>query len=246
MNWTETVFGAVPHCGDLPAVTEVRTGESLTHAAFSRRVMQAAAGLRRGGLRPGERVIVELPPGAGLLVAVHAAAWAGGVVALSRGEGAAAVLVTQADPDPGATGARLVVTMEPRPGATPFDELAGEQALEFGPIVGPAMVLRGEVLTHAALGEGLRRLAKGWAPQAEQTVVVAVPDRFRLLRACELTIMAGAHAVIAHEPSLVGCRVLVGEYRAAAAVVPAEVGRRLAAAFRGLRVVDEAVFGRRP
>ena len=56
----------------------------LSYAAFARRVTHAAAGLRRYGLRYGDRVLVNLPLGAALPVAVHAVAWAGGVAVLGE------------------------------------------------------------------------------------------------------------------------------------------------------------------
>lgn len=243
MTWTELVLSAAPERGDRLAVTEVRTGEVLSYAALSRRVTQAAAGLRRRGLRPGDRVSVDLPPGIALLLAVHAVSWAGGVVSFAHPNGRARMAVTYNRFDPEET--RQVFTVEPTPGASTFAELYTGDALEFGPIAGPALALGDRVLSQADLTDDLRRMAKGGMIGRGDVVLAAVSDRLRSLRLLGLALTAGAHVVLAYEPTLIGCRVLMSEHRATMMVGPADLGRRLAGQ-RGIRVVDEMVFSQRP
>ncbi|NUR85655.1 MAG: AMP-binding protein, partial [Nonomuraea sp.] len=123
MTWTELVMAAAPSKGDQPAVSDVRTGEVLSYAAFARRVTRAAAGLRRDGLAYGDHVLVDVPLGATLPVAVHAVAWAGGVAVLG-GAGRARTVITQG-PGPAAVAADKVYSFRPSPGALPFAGLLG-------------------------------------------------------------------------------------------------------------------------
>ena len=94
-------MGAVPRQGDQPAITDVRTGEVLSYAAFARRVTHAAAGLRGHGLRYGDRVLVDVPLGAGLAVAVHSVALCGGVAVLGS-SGTARMMIAHRGWDPAA------------------------------------------------------------------------------------------------------------------------------------------------
>lgn len=243
MTWTELVLSAAPDRGDRLAVTEVRTGEVLSYATLARRVTQAAAGLRRRGLRPGERVAVDLPPGIALLLAVHSVSWAGGVVSLSHPNGQARMIVTHGPVSPQES--RPVFTVEPTPGASPFHELYTGEALEFGPIAGPALALGERVLSQADLTDDLRRLAKSGLFARDDVILAAVSDRLRLLRLLDVALMAGAHVVLAYGPTLIGCRVLMAEHRAGVLVAPPELARKVAGQ-PGVRVFDEAMFGQRP
>src|ERR1044072_1497184 len=99
MTWTELVLGASPVQGDQPAVSDVRTGEVLSYNAFARKVTHAAAGLRRHGLRYGDRVIVDMPLGGGFAMAVHSVAWSGGVAVLGD-SGTARMMIAQRGYDP--------------------------------------------------------------------------------------------------------------------------------------------------
>lgn len=224
MTWTELVLSAAPARADRPAVTEIRTGESLSYAALHRRITQIAAGLRDRGVRPGHRVLVDLPPGLPMLVGTHAAAWAGGVVCFA---------------DPGGEAVLSIAD------AAVLGELAGGGALEFGPIAGPALILKGRVLTHADLTDDLRRSAKSGLVPADEVVLAAVADRVRLLRLFDLALLAGGRLVLAHEPTVLGLRVLAAEHAAGLVVAPGEVARRFAGA-EGFRVVDESALERRP
>ncbi len=235
MTWTELVLAAVPQRGDQPAVSDVRTGELLSYAAFNRRVTHAAGGFRRHGLRYGDRVHFDLPFGAMLPVLVHAVAWAGGIAVL-RPSGTASILVTLRDFSPGP---KQVFTLEPVPGATPVAELVSDQAVEFGPLAGPALSLDGErVLDNDELAADLRGLARRLVVGKNDVVLAAVTDRMRGLRTVDLALTAGAHVIIAHEPTLIGCRVLAQEHGATLVVAPNDIARRLLGE-PGLRVVDE-------
>ncbi|MFI6598067.1 AMP-binding protein [Nonomuraea sp. NPDC050536] len=235
MTWTELVLAAVPRRGDQPAVSDVRTGEMLSYAAFNRRVTHTAAGFRRHGLRYGDRVHLDIPFGAMLPVLAHAVAWAGGIAVL-RPSGTASMLVTLRDFSPGP---KQVFTVEPVPGATPYAKLLNDQAVEFGPLAGPALSPDGErVFDNDELAADLRRLARRLPVGKDDVVLAAVTDRMRGLRTVDLALMAGAHVIIAHEPTLIGCRVLAQEHHATLVVAPNDIARRLLGA-SGLRVVDE-------
>ncbi|MFG1704695.1 AMP-binding protein [Nonomuraea sp. M3C6] len=237
MTWTELVMAAAPIKGDQPAVSDVRTGEVLSYAQFMRRVTRAAAGLRREGLRYGDHVLVNVPLGATLPVAVHSVAWAGGVAVL-RPSGSARMMITQRDYDSAAK-VEQVYSFQPAPGARPFSELLNERAVEFGPLAGPAITLDGErMFDHDELATDLRRLATRLVVGKDDVVINAVSEPFRGLRVVDLAMMSGAHVVVAHEPSLVGCRVLAQERRATMVVAPYDLARRLLGD-PILRVVDE-------
>ncbi|MFB9473426.1 AMP-binding protein [Nonomuraea salmonea] len=238
MTWTELVMAAAPMQGDQPAVSDVRTGEVLSYAAFSRRVTRAAAGLQAQGLRYGERVLVDVPLGAALPVAVHAVAWAGGIAVLGS-HGESRISITYDRYDPAAVKADLVFSFRPVPGARPFSELVGPAAVEFGPLAGPALTLDGSrLLDNAELATDLRRLATRLVVGKDDVLISAVSEPFRGLRTIDLAMTAGAHVVVAHEPSLVGCRVLAQERRATVVVAPYDLARRLLGD-PTLRVVDE-------
>jgi AMP-binding enzyme len=238
MTWTELVMAAAPKQGDLPAVSDVRTGEVLSYAAFARRVTRAAGGLRAQGLRYGEQVLVDVPLGALLPVAVHAVAWAGGVAVLA-GSGAARMMITQDQYDPTAVKVDQVFAFRPTPGTRPFTDLLTAGAVEFGPLAGPAVTLDGSRLfDNTELATDLRRLATRLVVDRDDVVISAVSEPFRGLRVIDLVMMSGAHVVVAHEPSLVGCRVLAQERRATMVVAPYDLARRLLGD-PILRVVDE-------
>ncbi|PZG19698.1 AMP-binding protein [Nonomuraea aridisoli] len=237
MTWTELVMAAAPMQGDQPAVSDVRTGEVLSYAAFARRVGRAAGGLRDHGLRYGDRVLVDLPLGAALPVAVHAVAWAGGIAVLAP-SGPARMLITQHDVPPAAE-VEHVFTLRPAPGATPFAELLAGGTVEFGPLAGPALSLDGErLLDNDELATDLRRLATRLVIGKDDVVINAVSEPFRGLRVIDLAMTAGAHVVVPHEPTLIGCRVLAAERRATVVVAPYDLARRLLGD-PVLRVVDE-------
>ncbi|TDC04634.1 hypothetical protein E1267_22335 [Nonomuraea longispora] len=238
MTWTELVMAAAPTRGEQPAVSDVRTGEVLSYATFVKRVTRAAAGLRSQGLRYGDKVIVNVPPGATLPVATHSVAWAGGVVVLAA-SGSARMLITQRHYDPAATRVEQVYSFRPVEGAKPFTELLDEREVEFGPLAGPALTFDGRrVFDHGELAGDLRRLAARAAITENDVVISAVNDPFRALRVIDLAMTCGAHVVVAHEPSLVGCRVLAEERRASVVVAPYDLARRLLRE-PALRVVDE-------
>ncbi|MFI6298044.1 AMP-binding protein [Nonomuraea sp. NPDC050790] len=235
MTWTELVMNAAPAGGDRPAVTDVRTGEVMTYATLVRRVTHAAAGLRRHGLRYGDHVMVDLPPGAALPCAVHAIAWSGGVVLLNPG-GATRLAVVNRKRE---SRAEKVFTFEPGPGPDRFAGLVGEERVDFGPLAGPALTLDGRrVLSHEELAGDLRRLASRLLIGKDDVVLVAVTDVFKALRTLDLALMCGAHVVVAHEPTLIGCRVLASEHAATLVVAPYELARRLLGDPL-LRVVDD-------
>ncbi|MGW0194336.1 AMP-binding protein [Nonomuraea sp. NPDC003201] len=238
MTWTELVMAAAPTQGDQPAVSEVRTGEVLSYSAFTRRVTRAAAGLQRQGLRFGDEVIVDVPLGTSLPLAVHSVAWAGGVAVLAA-SGTARFMITQRRYDPAAVKVDQVFSFQSVPGAKPFTALIGERALEYGPLAGPALTVDGgRVFDHHTLASDLRRLAGRLVIGKEDVVISAVSEPFRGLRVIDLAMTVGAHVVIAHEPSLVGCRVLAQERRATMVVAPYDLARRLLGD-PVLRVVDE-------
>ncbi|WP_343949615.1 AMP-binding protein [Nonomuraea longicatena] len=234
MTWTELVMSAAPGRGDRPAVTDVRTGEVLTYATLAKRVTHAAAGLRRYGLRYGDRVLVDLPPGAAMPTAAHAVAWAGGVVVLNR---------PGSDSPPRSRSIPFgIVAPQRREGpkeALGLLDLVGETEVEFGPLAGPALSAGADrVLTHEELAGDLRRLATRLLITKDDVVLVAVSDRLRALRTMDMALMSGAHMVVAHEPTLIGCRVLASEHQATLVVAPFELARRLLGN-PYLRVVDE-------
>ncbi|WP_155129187.1 AMP-binding protein [[Actinomadura] parvosata] len=238
MTWTELVMAAAPMQGEQPAVSDVRTGEVLSYSAFARRVTRAAAGLRAQGLRYGDHVLVNVPLGAFLPVAVHAVAWAGGVAELSA-TGTARLMIAQDRYDPEAVKVDQVFAFRPTPGARPFADLLTAGAVEFGPLAGPAFTLDGvRVLDNTDLATDLRRLAARLVVGKDDVVISAVSEPFRGLRVIDLAMTAGAHVVVAHEPSLVGCRVLAQERRATMIVAPYDLARRLLGD-PILRVVDE-------
>ncbi|MFB4277180.1 AMP-binding protein [Nonomuraea sp. MTCD27] len=238
MTWTELVMAAAPMQGDQPAVSDVRTGEVLSYAAFGRRVTRAAQGLRAQGLRYGDPVLVNVPLGATLPVAVHAVAWAGGVAVLGAA-GEARMMIAQDHYDPAAVKVDQVFSFRPAPGARPFAELLSSGAVEFGPLAGPAFTLGGErVFDNTELATDLRRLAARLVIGKDDVVISAVSEPFRGLRVIDLAMMSGARVVVAHEPSLVGCRVLAQERRATMVVAPYDLARRLLGD-PILRVVDE-------
>ncbi|MDF2705599.1 MAG: AMP-binding protein [Nonomuraea muscovyensis] len=237
MTWTELVMGAASTRGERPAVTDVRTGEVLSHAAFARRVTRSAAGLRRHGLRYGDRVLVDVPLGAGFAVAVHSVAWSGGVAVLGS-RGSARMMIVHRRLDPAAEVER-VFSLEPIPGATPFAELMGDATVEFGPLAGPALgVDGGRVLHHDELADDLRALSARVVVGRGDVVLAAVSDIVKGLRVLDLALMTGAHVVVAQEPTLTGCRVLAQEHAVTLAVAPFELARRLSGD-PALRVVDE-------
>ncbi|WP_327089926.1 AMP-binding protein [Nonomuraea sp. NBC_01738] len=238
MTWTELVMSAAPGRGDRPAVTDVRTGEVLTYATFVKRVTHVAGGLRRRGLRYGERVLVDLPPGAAMACAVHAVAWAGGVVVMG-GRAATRLAILQRGRD---MEAQEVITYEPTPGFTRFIDLFGDHTVEFGPLAGPALTLDGDrVLTHEELAGDLRRVAGRMVIGKDDVVLLAVTDRFKALRAMDMALTSGAHVIVAHDPTLIGCRVLAGEHNATLVVAPYDLARRLLGDPL-LRVIDERAF----
>lgn len=231
-------MAAAPMQGDQPAVSDVRTGEVLSYAAFARRVTRAAAGLHRQGLRYGEQVLVNVPLGATLPVAVHAVAWAGGV-AVPATAGSARLMISQGPYDPTAFKVEQVFSFRPAPGTRPFSELLAEGAHEFGPLAGPALTLDGvRLFDHDELAGDLRRLATRLVIGKDDVVIAAVSEPFRGLRLIDLAMTAGAHVVVAHEPSLVGCRVLAAERRATMVVAPYDLARKLLGD-PVLRVIDE-------
>ncbi len=231
-------MGSAPMLGESPAVSDVRTGELLSYAAFARRVTHAAAGLRRFGLRYGDRVLVNLPLGAALPVAVHAVAWAGGVAVLAA-SGKARMMITHRGYDTSEVEVQHVFAVEPVPGALPFSELLGDATVEFGPLAGPALTLDGfRVFDHDELATDLRKLTSRVVLGKDDVVLAAVSDVFKGLRLLDVALMSGAHVVIAHEPTLVGCRVLAHEHRATMVVAPYELAKRLLGD-PTLRVVDE-------
>ncbi|MDP4502915.1 AMP-binding protein [Nonomuraea turcica] len=241
MTWTELVMTSAPTKGDQRAVSDVRTGEVLSYAAFVRRVTRAAAGLRRHGLQQGEHVIVDVPLGVALPVAVHSVAWAGGIAAL-RSTGKARMMITLRDYDPAAVKADRVFAFRPGPGVRPFGELLVSGAVDFGPLAGPALTLDGvRVFDHIELAGDLRRVAARLVIGKDDVVISAVSEPFTGLRVLDLAMMAGAHVVLAHDPSVVGCRVLAEERRATMIIAPYDLARRLLGdpilAF--VRVVDE-------
>ncbi|WP_219462567.1 AMP-binding protein [Nonomuraea rhizosphaerae] len=238
MSWTELVLSASAMQGDQPAVSDVRTGEALSYSAFARRVTHAAAGLRRHGLRYGDRVIINAPLGAGFAVAVHSVAWSGGVAVLNP-SGTAPMMITQRGYDPLTTDVRQVFSFEPTPGALPFAELIGDRTVEFGPLAGPALSADGErVYDHDELATDLRALATRLVIGKDDVVLAAVSDPLKGLRVLDLAMMNGAHVVVANGPSLIGCRVLAHERKATLVIAPYELARRLLGD-PTLRVVDE-------
>ncbi|MFI6323832.1 AMP-binding protein [Nonomuraea sp. NPDC050556] len=245
--WTELVLRSVPEQGDRPAVTDVRTGEVLTFAAFERRVTHAAAGLRRRGLRSGDRVVVDLPPGAALPLAVHSVAWAGGVVVCpnSEGDATARMMITQGKWSHVEGGEiRQVFTMEPTEGASPFSDLLRGQPWEFGPISGPAVDCGGRVLSDNELASALRDMAAREVVREGDVVLAAITDRPRLVRLIDLSLMVGAKVIIAHDPTLIGCRVLAEEHRATVVVANRDLARRMGL-HPGRRILEEAVLSSR-
>ncbi|MFI6499084.1 AMP-binding protein [Nonomuraea typhae] len=236
MTWTELVMQAAPARGDRPAVTDVRTGEVMTYATLVRRVTHAAAGLRRHGLRYGDRVLVDLPPSAALPCAVHAVAWSGGVAVLGPTSTAAGLAIVNRRRD---TRAEKVFTFEPGQGADRFSSLVGEASVDFGPLAGPALSLDGRhVLTHEDLTGDLRRLATRLHVVKDDVVLIAVNDPLKALRTMDLVFACGAQVVVAHEPTLIGCRVLASEHAATLVVAPYELARRLLGDPL-LRVIDD-------
>lgn len=239
--WTELVLNSAPEQGDRPAVTDVRTGEVLTFSGFARRVMLGAAGLRRRGLRTGDRVIVDLPPGATLPLAVHTVAWAGGVVVCPYTDNTARMMITQGKWEQTEPEVRQVFTVEPTAGASLFTDLIRGEPWEFGPITGPALDLGGgRVLTNNELASDLREVAARGLVRKGDVVLAAVTDRPCLVRLVDVALMSGAQVIIAHDPTLIGCRVLAEEHRATVVIAPRELARRLA--LPGRRVLEEPVL----
>lgn len=214
----------------------------LTYARFAHRVTHAAAGLRRRGVRPGDPLVVDLPPGCALPIAVHAASWAGALVLLGGSGGRPHKLViSYGRRATEVTDAQEVFTFDRTPGTTPFNDLAGDQELEFGPIAGPALAFPGEpFLTQADMVENRRELAGRRLFGKHDVILAAVTDPRRLLTVLDVAFMAGAQVVIAHEPTLVGCRVLIAEHEVSVVVAPRELGRRLRNGSR-LRVLDDTL-----
>ncbi|MFF4196398.1 AMP-binding protein [Nonomuraea sp. NPDC001831] len=239
MTWTELVMSSAPSKGDQPAVSDVRTGEVLSYAQFARRVTRAAGGLRRDGLGYGDRVLIDLPLGASLAVAVHAVAWAGGVAVLG-GPGPVRMVITRGPREPGGAAADRVYAFRPSPGALPFAGLLNASPVEFGPLAGAALAPGGgRVLDHDELAADLRNLAARLVVGKDDVVVNAAGDLLKGLRVLDLALMSGAHVVIAaNEPTVIGCRVLAAERRATMVVAPYDVARRLVGN-PILRVVDE-------
>jgi len=231
-------MGAAPTKGDQPAVSDVRTGEVLSYSAFVRRVTRAAAGLRRQGLRHGDHVIVDVPLGASLPVAVHSVAWAGAIAVIGA-TGKARMMITHRRYDPATVQVDQVFSFQPLPGTRPFGELLANGAVEFGPLAGPAISLDGtRVFDHSELAGDLRRLAARLVVGKDDVVISAVSEQFKGLRVMDLALMSGAHVVVAHGPNLVGCRVLAQERKATMVVAPYDLAKRLLGD-PILRVVDE-------
>jgi hypothetical protein len=239
MTWTELVMGAAPSKGDQPAVSDVRTGQVLSYAGFTRRVIRGAAGLRRHGLRYGDHVLIDVPLGGGLPIAVHAVAWAGGIAVL-KGSGTGRMLITAGPYDSAEVTVDKVFAFRPVPGAFPFSELLSEGSVEFGPLAGPALMLEDErTFDHDELADDLRNLATRLVVTKDDIVVNATGDLFKGLRVLDLAMMSGAHVIVAgHVPTVIGCRVLAQERRATMVVAPYEVARRLLGDPM-LRVVDD-------
>ena len=149
------------------------------------------------------------------------------------------MMIAQRGYDPLAVDVQKVFTFEPTPGELPFSDLLGERSVEFGPLAGPALSVGGEyVYDHDELASDLRRLSSRLLVSEDDVVLAAVSDPLKGLRVLDLALMSGAHVVIAHEPSLIGCRVLAHVYAATLVVAPNEVVRRLFGD-PTLRVVDE-------
>lgn len=72
-----SLYAACREWADRPAVTAA--GATMTYAELGRRVARLAAGYRRLGVRPGDRVICQLPNSPEHVVAVNAA-WAVGAI----------------------------------------------------------------------------------------------------------------------------------------------------------------------
>jgi hypothetical protein len=237
MTWSELVMGAAPMRGEQPAVSDVRTGEVLSYAVFARRVTRVAAGLRHHGLRYGDRVLIRVPVGAALPVAVHAVAWAGGIAVLGASGGARLMIALRPEDAPPA-GVERVLAVQPTAAAPAFGDLMGHGEVEFGPLAGPALAIGDRVFDHAELVTDLRGLVPRLVVGRDDVVLAAVGDPFTGLRLLDVALMTGAHVVVAHEPTLIGCRVLAQERRATLAVAPHDLARRLLGD-PALRVVDE-------
>lgn len=69
-----------------PAVADLATGDVVSHAEFSRRVVAAATALQQRGISAGERVAVLVPPGVDLLAVVYAC-WRIGAVTVVADRG---------------------------------------------------------------------------------------------------------------------------------------------------------------
>ncbi|MCP2348894.1 hypothetical protein [Nonomuraea roseoviolacea] len=230
MTWTELVMGAAAeHDGD-PTMTDVRTGEVLARSAFARRVAHVAGGLRAGGLRYGEQVLIDLPIGIDLAVAVHSVVWAGGVAALHL-RGPARMMIAQRLQGPVRADVEHVFTVEPSPGAKPFTDLEGERTVDFGPLCGPALVLySGRTLRLEELTGHLREIDEELLLEEWDTVLAAVsaePDPFKGLWVVDIAMTAGSSVVIAQEPSVLGCRILIAEHAVSVTIASSELARKL-------------------
>ncbi|NRQ36367.1 AMP-binding protein [Nonomuraea sp. NN258] len=198
-GWTQAILATAAALGPRAAVTEAAGGASLSYGELARTVRQAARGLRKRGLRPGDPVAVLMRGGCHYPVAVHAVAAAGGTV------------VSPADPAGLAgLGARIMIT--DLPGA---DALAQEvdirQVYSFADLPGVASF-------HGLLGAGgppepapparaptgapASRTVAGVRVSSGDVVLVTVADR----RAYDPVLAAGAHLIAVCEPSPAGLR----------------------------------------
>ncbi|MBN6053357.1 hypothetical protein JYK22_15565, partial [Nonomuraea sp. RK-328] len=244
MTWTELVMGAAAeHDGD-PTMTDVRTGQVLARSAFARRVARVAGGLRTRGLRYGEQVLIDLPLGIELAVAVHSVVWAGGVAALHT-RGPARMLIAQRVQGPARPDVEHVFSVEPSPDAQPFTVLEGERTVDFGPLAGPALVLYGgRTLRLEELTDHLRKIDEELLLEEWDTVLAAVSDDpFKGLWVVDIAMTAGCSVVIAHEPTVLGCRVLIAEHAVSITIASSELARKLSGDPE-LHVLDERAIVR--
>ncbi|MEU1391262.1 MULTISPECIES: AMP-binding protein [unclassified Nonomuraea] len=191
-GWTETVLLRAAALGPRVAVAEAASGATLTYGTLAVRARQAAQGLRRRGLRPGDPVVVLLRGGCHLPVAGYAVLAAGGVVVSIPGGPAAAgarIMITDrddADAIAQEADIRQVYSFTGIPGTAGFDSLLGAD----GPI------------------EPTARLTTARKVGAADVVLVAGAD----LRAYDMVLGAGARLVAAHEPDPAECRRIITEH----------------------------------
>ncbi|MBO3746266.1 AMP-binding protein [Streptosporangiaceae bacterium NEAU-GS5] len=244
-SWSECVLGLAEVRGRRPAITEAARRGVLTYDRLGGMVTRAALGISRRGLRPGDRVVVNVSPGSYLPVAVHTVAAAGGVVVLvpvtlhgadlraRLTRSTARMMITDSKTsiaDAADSRLRQIFTFGLEVGATPFIDLLGDGESGFAQNGGLAgendMVQPGEEVLA-----GLRAYAERAPLSGEDVVLVSVTDPYVLCRAYDLALSVGAHVVAAPAATPVDCLLLAEEFRVTAAVVPAEVS----AAFGDLR-----------